>query len=99
MKGFVNCGAEKVFALDKSKSLLDKLLKQCLNGHVAVVVPVVIDLSDWNATKEAFEEIGPIDILVNNAAVYIPELFLDAKPENFDMCVYLHTTRSLLAYI
>ncbi|UYV75820.1 DCXR, partial [Cordylochernes scorpioides] len=32
---------------------------------------VVVDLSDWEATKTAVEDCGPIDLLVNNAGITI----------------------------
>ena len=38
-----------------------------------------VDLSDWAATRKVVEELGPIDLLVNNAAVLSPMLFV-----NFD---------------
>ena len=40
---------------------------------------ICVDLSDWAATTKSVEEIGPIDLLVNNAGMGILDAFLDAK--------------------
>ena len=44
----------------------------------------VIDLSDWAATRKLLQGIGAIDLLVNNAGVYIRAPFLDVKKEDLD---------------
>ena len=52
---------------------------QCPSIHT-----VCVDLADWDATRKAVEDIGVIDLLVNNAGTGIPSTFLDAKPEDID---------------
>ena len=48
------------------------------------VTTVCLDLSDWNATKQALKELGPIDLLVNNAGFSIIGPFHDVTEEEFD---------------
>lgn len=48
------------------------------------IIPVCVDLSDWNATKAAIKPHLPIQLLVNNAAMAILDPFLSVKPEDFD---------------
>lgn len=60
-------------------------LKQ-LQNEVPSVVPVCVDLADWGATEAALSKAGPVDLLVNNAAVAILEPFGDIKPESIDTC-------------
>lgn len=45
---------------------------------------VCVDLSDWDATREAVQTVLPIDLLVNNAAVARLNAFFDTTPEDFD---------------
>ncbi|KAK7576213.1 hypothetical protein V9T40_012499 [Parthenolecanium corni] len=78
-KAFVKCGAEKVFALSKTKANLDKLAAES-----PLIVPVCVDLGDWNAARKAVESLGPIDVLINNAAVAECDSFFDVKPESID---------------
>ena len=46
-----------------------------------------MDLQDWDAAKKAVQEIGHIDLLVNNAGIAILESFLDIKDDSFDKYV------------
>lgn len=43
-----------------------------------------MDLGDWEATEKALGGIGPVDLLVNNAAVALVQPFLEATKEAFD---------------
>lgn len=48
--------------------------------------PIVCDVSDYDRARAAFDavrRIGPIEILINNAAVYPHRDFLDETPETF----------------
>lgn len=69
-----------MFALSKTKKHLDTL--------VAIdpkIQPICVDLRDWDATRKAVQNVLPIDLLVNNAAVACLSPFLDATPEAFDL--------------
>lgn len=54
-------------------------LSQC-----ASIIPVCVDLADWGATEAALLDVGPIDLLVNNAAYASLQPFLEVTPDQFD---------------
>lgn len=43
-----------------------------------------VDLADWEATERALSNVGPVDLLVNNAAVALLQPFLEVTKEAFD---------------
>ncbi|XP_074477008.1 L-xylulose reductase-like [Sebastes fasciatus] len=43
-----------------------------------------VDLADWGATEAALQDVGPVDLLVNNAAYYYLQPFLEVTPDQFD---------------
>ncbi|PNI21603.1 DCXR isoform 15, partial [Pan troglodytes] len=45
---------------------------------------VCVDLGDWEATERALGSVGPVDLLVNNAAVALLQPFLEVTKEAFD---------------
>lgn len=49
------------------------------------VEPVCVDLGDWEAVERALGGVGPVDLLVNNAAVAVLQPFLEVTKEAFDM--------------
>nr|CAH0111916.1 unnamed protein product [Daphnia galeata] len=69
----------KVYALSKSSENLQSLQKEAPG-----ILTVVADLENWEATQKAVENLGHIDLLVNNAGVAILESFLDIKSDSFD---------------
>lgn len=71
-----------VYALSKTPDHLKSLRQEFPEIHI-----VCVDLTDWQATQKAVEDIGHIDLLVNNAGVSVLESFLDIKPESFDKYV------------
>uniref|UniRef100_A0AAQ5YN87 Ketoreductase domain-containing protein n=1 Tax=Amphiprion ocellaris TaxID=80972 RepID=A0AAQ5YN87_AMPOC len=72
------CGA-RVTAVTRTQADLDSLLQEC-----ASITPVCVDLSDWGATEAALQDVGPIDLLVNNAACANLQPFLEVTPDKFD---------------
>lgn len=48
---------------------------------------ICVDLRDWDATRKAVQSVLPIDLLVNNAGVFVSSPFLDATPEQFDLTI------------
>ncbi|XP_016070900.1 PREDICTED: L-xylulose reductase-like [Miniopterus natalensis] len=48
------------------------------------IKPVCVDLSDWEATERALSGLGPMDLLVNNAAVALLQPFLEVTKEACD---------------
>lgn len=69
-------GAIKVYAVSRTLKDLEKLKDQ--NDKIE---PVVCDLTDWDTTAKVIGELGPVDLLVNNAGVSILQPFLDITPE------------------
>ncbi|UYV75824.1 hypothetical protein LAZ67_13001446 [Cordylochernes scorpioides] len=45
---------------------------------------IAVDLTDWDATKQAVESCGPVDLLVNNAGVSSLQSFGSITPEAID---------------
>lgn len=72
----------KVAALGRNAGDLETLA-QAAPG----IRPVVADVADTGALRAAFErieaELGPVDTLINNAAVYPHRDFLEESPESF----------------
>jgi NAD(P)-dependent dehydrogenase (short-subunit alcohol dehydrogenase family) len=71
------CGAD-VVGLSRTPADLDSLRAEI--GCETIVA----DLADAAAARKAAGDVGPIDLLVNNAGVAILEPFLDASVEAFD---------------
>ncbi|KAI4571552.1 hypothetical protein MJG53_013658 [Ovis ammon polii x Ovis aries] len=49
------------------------------------VETVCVDLADWEATEQALGGVGPVDLLVNSAAVVFLQPFLEVTKEAYDM--------------
>ncbi|KAI0229910.1 L-xylulose reductase [Lamellibrachia satsuma] len=67
-------GGAETIALSRTQGDLDKLKAE--NPKIRTLC---VDLSDWAATRKAVEEIGPVDLLVNNAAVLMMTAFLEVE--------------------
>ena len=48
------------------------------------VVPVCVDVLDIAKTRDEPKDIGPVDLLVNNAGVSTLQSFLEVTPEDYD---------------
>jgi L-xylulose reductase len=68
-----------VFALARNPDNLAKLKEE-----FPKITTICVDLGDWNATRAAVEKVGPVDCLVNNAAVAEVKPFLNITQEHFD---------------
>uniref|UniRef100_A0A3Q2Z4N1 Dicarbonyl/L-xylulose reductase n=1 Tax=Hippocampus comes TaxID=109280 RepID=A0A3Q2Z4N1_HIPCM len=68
-----------VTAVTRTQSDLDSLVHECPS-----IIPVCVDLADWGATDAALKNIGPIDLLINNAACATLQPFLEVTPDQFD---------------
>lgn len=44
-----------------------------------------VDLADWDATERALKDMGPVDLLVNNAGCAMLQPFLEITEDSFDM--------------
>lgn len=69
----------QTYGLSRTKEHLDDLTSKHPSIH-----PVCVDLSCWEETRKAVENIGPIDLLVNNAAIAILHPFLEITEEAVD---------------
>ena len=43
-----------------------------------------MDVADWKATRELIQNIGTVDLLVNNAAILKVTPFLEVTKDDFD---------------
>ncbi|XP_060568418.1 L-xylulose reductase-like [Ruditapes philippinarum] len=73
-----NLGA-KVFGISRTQSDLDSLKKE-----VPSIETRLLDISEWDKTREVVENLGPIDLLVNNAGIIKHTPFLEITKEEFD---------------
>uniref|UniRef100_A0A452SHU6 Carbonyl reductase 2 n=2 Tax=Ursus americanus TaxID=9643 RepID=A0A452SHU6_URSAM len=69
----------KVIAVSRTNTDLVSLSKECPG-----IETVCVDLGDWEATERALGNVGPVDLLVNNAAVVIKQPFLEVTKEALD---------------
>jgi len=76
---FYEAGAA-VFALDSNADALKQLKLELPN-----VVPLHVDLLDWDASRKAVEAVLPLHHLVNNAGVYKFGGVLDTTVETVDV--------------
>ncbi|XP_028990454.1 L-xylulose reductase-like [Betta splendens] len=83
------CGA-KVVAVTRTQADLDSLMEECPS-----ITPVCVDLADWDATEAALQDIGPIDLLVNNAARISLQPFLEVTPDQFDQLFSVNVKAAL----
>uniref|UniRef100_UPI0020200496 carbonyl reductase [NADPH] 2 n=1 Tax=Myodes glareolus TaxID=447135 RepID=UPI0020200496 len=75
----LHASGAKVVAVTRTNADLVSLAKECPG-----IEPVCVDLGDWEATEKALGGIGPVDLLVNNAAVALMQPFLEVTKEVFD---------------
>ncbi|XP_041501841.1 L-xylulose reductase [Microtus oregoni] len=68
-----------VVAVSRTRADLDSLVSECPG-----VEPVCVDLADWEATERALSNVGPVDLLVNNAGVALLQPFLEITKEACD---------------
>jgi len=73
-----------VYAVSRTEADLENLTEEC-----PTVQPILLDISDWGKTRATINKAipGPIDILVNNAAVAYYVSFMDVTSEQFDELV------------
>ena len=59
-----------------------------------------VDISDWETTRQVVRQIGPVDMLVNNAAILSNKPFLESDKEDlFKLKVVLCANCSLFAHV
>ncbi|XP_019880976.1 L-xylulose reductase [Aethina tumida] len=72
------CGAN-VVAVGRNQELLKSLQKEYSSIEI-----IPLDLSDWKATEASLSNIGPIDLLVNNAGLAILEPLTEVVESHVD---------------
>ena len=77
-KALVDCGAE-VVALSRTEADLVSL-----KADVPAITTICVDLADIASAVEAVKSLGPIHLLVNNAAAAKLEAFLEVTEEAYD---------------
>ncbi|XP_037013830.2 carbonyl reductase [NADPH] 2-like [Artibeus jamaicensis] len=75
----LHASGARVVALSRTGANLVSLSEECPG-----IETVCVDLGDWEATEQALGGVGPVDLLVNNAAVALPQPFLEVTKEAFD---------------
>ncbi|XP_007957753.1 carbonyl reductase [NADPH] 2 [Orycteropus afer afer] len=75
----LHASGAKVVAVSRTSADLVSLAKECPG-----IESVCVDLGDWEATEQKLGGVGPVDLLVNNAAVALPQPFLEVTKEIFD---------------
>nr|XP_030699111.1 L-xylulose reductase isoform X5 [Globicephala melas] len=75
----LHAAGAQVVAVSRTQADLDSLVRECPG-----VEPVCVDLGDWEATERALGGVGPVDLLVNNAAVALLQPFLEVTKEACD---------------
>ncbi|KAM6163448.1 carbonyl reductase [NADPH] 2 [Rhynchocyon petersi] len=86
----LHASGAKVVAVSRTNSDLVSLASECPG-----IEPVCVDLGDWDATEQALGGVGPVDLLVNNAAVLLVQPFLEVTKEVFDRSFHVNL-RSVL---
>ncbi|XP_014438591.1 carbonyl reductase [NADPH] 2 [Tupaia chinensis] len=80
----------RVVAVSRTHADLVSLSTECPGMEI-----VCVDLGDWEATERALSNVGPVDLLVNNAAVALSQPFLEVTKEAFDRSINVNL-RSVL---
>ncbi|XP_014442206.1 L-xylulose reductase [Tupaia chinensis] len=75
----LHAAGARVVAVSRTREDLDSLVRECPG-----VEAVCVDLGDWEATERALGGMGPVDLLVNNAAVALLQPFLEVTKEACD---------------
>lgn len=61
-----------------------KCFLDSLKNEVPSIEIIAVDLADWKATKQALKNVGPIDLLVNNAGLAILEPLTAVSEDSVD---------------
>ncbi len=82
------CGCAEIVAISRTKEDLDSLAKEFPG-----VKTIAADLVNAKTAREAAEQAGPIDLLVNNAGISIPQPLLETTVEAFDKTIAVTSAR------
>jgi NAD(P)-dependent dehydrogenase (short-subunit alcohol dehydrogenase family) len=85
------CGCGEIVAVSRTPSDLDTLARE-----VPGVTTIAADLADAGAARDAAGRAGPIDLLVNNAGISIPQPLLETTVEAFDRTIAVNVRAVLV---
>lgn len=69
----------KVYALSRTLETLKTLEEECPG-----VETICVDLSNWEATREALSKLDAFDCLINNAAFIVVKTVMQTSQKEFD---------------
>jgi len=69
-----------VYALTKTEEMLEKL-----KSEFPSIIPILVDLRDWDASEKALEQLPAMDCLVNNAGVADMQPITEVTKDSFDL--------------
>ncbi|KAH3869390.1 L-xylulose reductase-like [Dreissena polymorpha] len=69
----------KVYGISRTQSDLDELRQE-----VPSIETRVVDIADWDATRKIVQDLGRIDLLINNAGITNWTGFLDVTQQELD---------------
>ena len=87
-KAIVNAGGE-VYALGRTEENIHSLANELENVH-----PIVVNLNDWDSTRQELNKLEALDGVVNNAAIIIETYdagALEAKRETIEEILRVNT--------
>ncbi len=84
-------GCASIVAVSRTKEDLDSLAKEVPGCRT-----IVADLADADAARRAAEHAGPVDLLVNNAGISIPQPLLDTTVDAFDRTIAVNVRAVLV---
>lgn len=70
------------------KNLYKTHISANLKKEVSNLVPLEVNLADWNATSGAIQSVYPIDLLVNNAGIGYIEPLTSITEDQYDKYCY-----------
>ncbi len=93
-RGLAEAGAE-VILMSRTGAELDQLEAR-IGADGGRARTAVCDVTDLAAVKALIPELGPIDVLVNNAGTNIPEPFAEVTEEHYDRVMNLNVRAAFM---
>ncbi len=98
--GFAESGANVVLAARRMK-LLEKIAKDVSDKHGVTAIPyrtdVAVEADIINLVKHTVEQLGTVDVLVNNAGMYIVKPLIEQTLEDWHTVMDVNLTSAFLA--
>ena len=98
--GFAESGANVVLAARRME-LLKKISKDVSDKHEVTAIPyktdVAVESDIINLVKHTVEQLGTVDVLVNNAGMYIVKPLIEQTLEDWNIVMNVNLTSAFLA--